>query len=90
MEVIKGVIMEVIKEVITEIIIEFIKEVIMEVIKEVVMEVIMEVIKWMTCNKLKLNDDKTEAVTVGTRLRSSAFCGEHLKVGDYEIPFKHL
>ena len=42
----------------------------------------------MTCNKLKLNDDKTEAMTVGTRFRSSVAWGEHLKVGDYEIPFK--
>ena len=36
------------------------------------------------CNKLKLNDDKT----VGTHFRSSVSCGEHLKVGDYEIPLK--
>ena len=42
----------------------------------------------MKCNKLKLNDDKTGAVTVGTRFRSSVSCGEHLKVGNYEIPFK--
>ena len=42
----------------------------------------------MTCNKLKLNDDKTEAMTVGTRFRSSVSCGEHFKFGDYEIPFK--
>ena len=35
-----------------------------------------------------LNDDKTEAITVGTRFRSSGSCGEHLKVGNYEIPFK--
>ena len=42
----------------------------------------------MTCNKLKLNDKKTEAITVGTRLRSCVSCGEHLKLGDYENPFK--
>ena len=42
----------------------------------------------MTCNKLKLNDDKTEAMTVGTHFRSGVFCDEHLRVGDYEIPFK--
>ena len=47
-----------------------------------------EIKQWMTRNKLKLSDDKTEAMTVGTRLRSSISCGEHLKVGDYEIPFK--
>ena len=27
-------------------------------------------------------------MTVGARFRSSVSCGEHLKVGDYEIPFK--
>ena len=32
---------------------------------------IKEVKQWMTCNKLKLNDDKTEAMTGGTRFRSS-------------------
>ena len=42
----------------------------------------------MTCNKLKLNDKKTEAITVGTRLRSCVSCGEHLTLGDYENPFK--
>ena len=47
-----------------------------------------EIKQWMIRNKLKLNDDKKEAMTVGTRLRSSISCGEHLKVGDYEIPFK--
>ena len=47
-----------------------------------------EIKQWMIRNKLKLNDDKKEALTVGTRLRSSISCGEHLKVGDYEIPFK--
>ena len=47
-----------------------------------------EIKQWLTRNKLKLNDDKKEALTVGTRLRSSISCGEHLKVGDYEIPFK--
>ena len=40
------------------------------------------------CNKRKLNDDKTEAMTVGTCFRSNVSCGEHLKFGDYEIPFK--
>ena len=38
--------------------------------------------------KLKLNDDKTEAMTVETHFRSSVSCGEHLKVSNYEIPFK--
>ena len=42
----------------------------------------------MTCNKRKLNDDRTEAMTVGTRLVSGVSFGEHLKVGDYEVPFK--
>ena len=40
--------------------------------------------------KLKLNDDKTEAMTVETHFRSSVSCGEYLKFGDYEIPFKPL
>ena len=34
---------------------------------------IKEVKQWMTCNKLKLNDDKTEAMTVGTHFRSGVF-----------------
>ena len=42
-----------------------------------------EVKQWIPCNKLKLNDDKTEAMTGGTRFRSSVSCGEHLKVCDY-------
>ena len=29
-------------------------------------------------------------MAVGTRFRSSVSCGEHLKFGDYEIPFKPL
>ena len=49
---------------------------------------IKKVKQWMTCNKLKLNDDKTDAITVETRFRSSVSCGEHLKFGYYEIPFK--
>ena len=44
----------------------------------------------MACKKLKLNDDKTEATTVGNRFGNSVSCGEHLKVGDYQIPFKPL
>ena len=42
----------------------------------------------MTCNKMKLNDDTTEAMTVETRQESSVSCGQHLKFGDHEIPFK--
>ena len=44
----------------------------------------------MTCDKRKLNDDRTEAMTVGTRFRSVVSFGEHLKIGDYEVPFKPL
>ena len=43
---------------------------------------IKEIKQWMSCNKLKLNADKTEAVTFGTHLRRNVSCGEH------EIPFK--
>ena len=44
----------------------------------------------MACKKLKLNDDKTEAMTVETRFRSSVSCDQQLKVCDYKIPFKPL
>ena len=44
----------------------------------------------MSCNKLKLNADKTEAVTFGTHLRRNVSCGEQLSVGDHEIPFKQF
>ena len=47
---------------------------------------IKDVKQWTTCNKLKLNDGKTGARTIETRFRSSVSCGEHLKVGDYDIP----
>ena len=36
---------------------------------------------WMDSNKLKLNDDKTEALVVSTRSRTSVCYNEHLEIG---------
>ena len=35
---------------------------------------------WMDSNKLNLNDDKTEALVVGTRSRTSVCYSEHLAI----------
>ena len=43
----------------------------------------------MVSNKFKLNGVKTEAMTVGTRSRSSVSCDEHLEIGGSHIPFQH-
>ena len=51
---------------------------------------IKEVKQWMTCNKLKLNDDKTEAMTVGTRFRSSVSCDDHSKLVIMRFLSNHL
>ena len=42
----------------------------------------------MTSNKLKLNNDKTEAFVVGSRRRVSVSQDSHLKVGSHGISFK--
>ena len=42
----------------------------------------------MDSNKLKLNDDKTEALVVGTRSRTSVCYSEHLDIGGSPIPFQ--
>ena len=42
----------------------------------------------MDSNKLRLNDDKTEALVVGTRPRTSVSCDEHLGIGSSPIPFQ--
>ena len=44
---------------------------------------------WMDSNKLKLklNDDKTEALVVGTSCRTSVFYNEHLEIDGSPIPF---
>ena len=42
----------------------------------------------MDSNKLKLNDDKTEALVVGTSCRTSVFYNEHLEIGGSSIPFQ--
>ena len=42
----------------------------------------------MDSNKLKLNDDKTEALLVGTRSRTIVSCDEHLEIGGILIPFQ--
>ena len=43
---------------------------------------------WMDSNKLKLNDDKTEALVVGTRSRTNVCYSEHLEIGGSPIPFQ--
>ena len=42
----------------------------------------------MDSNKLKLNDDKTEALVLGTRSRISVSYSEHLEIGGSPIPFQ--
>ena len=43
---------------------------------------------WMTGNRLKLNNDKTGALVVGSRRRVSVSQGSHLRVGSHNISFK--
>ena len=42
----------------------------------------------MTGNRLKLNNDKTEALVVGSRRRVSVSQDNHLRVGSRDISFK--
>ena len=42
----------------------------------------------MTGNRLKLNNDKTEALVVGSRRRVSVSQNSHLRVGSHDISFK--
>ena len=42
----------------------------------------------MVGNRLKLSNDKTEAVVVGSRRRVSVSHDSHLKVGSHDISFK--
>ena len=42
----------------------------------------------MSCNSLKLNNDKTEAFVVGSRGRVSVSQENHLRVGSHDISFK--
>ena len=42
----------------------------------------------MDSNKLKLSNDKTEALVVGTRFRTSVCYSEHLEIGGSPIPFQ--
>ena len=49
---------------------------------------ISDVKSWMTYNKLKLNDDKTEAMIISApRLSSSATLPDSLTVGNTQVPF---
>ena len=43
---------------------------------------------WMTGNRLKLSNDKTEALVVGSRRRVSVSQDSHLRVGSHDISFK--
>ena len=42
----------------------------------------------MTCDRLKLNNDKTEPLAVESRRRVSVSQGNHLRVGSHDISFK--
>ena len=49
---------------------------------------IQDIKSWMTCNKLKLNDDKTEALIISSpRTSLSALLPDALTVGDASVPF---
>ena len=43
---------------------------------------------WMTGNRQKLKNDKTEALVVGSRRRVSVSQDSHLRVGSHDISFK--
>ena len=43
---------------------------------------------WMSGNRLKLNNDKTEALVVGSRRRVSLSQDNHLRVFSHAISFK--
>ena len=47
-----------------------------------------EVGMWMSCNRLKLNEDKTEALKIGTKAKCKSVQCDGIKVGNNEIPFK--
>merc|ERR1712240_871255 len=47
-----------------------------------------EVGMWMSCNRLKLNEDKTEALKMGTKAKYKSVQCDGIKVGNIEIPFK--
>ena len=43
---------------------------------------------WMSKNKLKMNEDKTEVIKIGTRSKMDKVQGPvSLKVMNYEVPF---
>ena len=42
----------------------------------------------MTGSRLKLNNDKTEALVVGSRRRVSVSQGSHSRVGSHDISFR--
>ena len=44
-----------------------------------------EITAWMLCDKLKINDDKTEFVIVGTRQQLSKVHVDSLAVGDAQV-----
>ena len=45
---------------------------------------------WMTGKRLKLNNDKTEALVIGSRRRVSVSQDSHLRVGNHDISFKAM
>ena len=45
---------------------------------------------WMTGSKLKMNDDKTECMLIGTRQQLAKVSLEIIKVGENSIPLLKL
>ena len=46
-----------------------------------------EIRVWVLCDKLKINDDKTEVIIIGTRQQLARVQVDRLTVGDARVPF---
>ena len=46
-----------------------------------------EIIVWVLCDKLKINEDKTEVIIIGTRQQLARVQVDCLTVGDARVPF---
>ena len=57
-------------------------------VREKIEDCIDEVGNWMSCNRLKLNEDKTEALKMGTKAKCKSVQCDRIKVGNSDIPFK--
>ena len=72
----------------TQLYIQFNQKVNFEDNKESLEKCIREVRAWMSQNMLKLNDDKTEILLLGSAYNLKQFSSVAIKVGDTEIPSK--